>query len=495
MKANITVHHGGKAEALTADLGVTVAEALYAGGVSLSRPCGGKGICGKCRVRASGKLSPLSESEKSVLKTDVSQGFRLGCAARIEGDAEIYLDENKDFNIVSGSSALRPMASCGRNGIATDIGTTTLSAQLYCRDGRLYTKTAKNPQSAFGADVISRIGASLEGRGDELQRLIASELEHLWLALCEQAEISPADITDISVAGNTAMLYILTGKSPKSLAYAPFEADCLFGFTLKPCDIGISSFKNAEVYLPDCLSAFVGADITVGISACGMTESDKTALLVDIGTNGEIALWHGGTLYCCSTAAGPAFEGTGIAMGMQGTAGAVDKVFADSLGKIGVHVIGDLPAKGICGSGVLDAAALLAKIGAIDENGTIDDECEACEIAEYNDETAVKLCAGVYFTQKDIRMVQLAKSAICAGISVLAKKAGIAVSDIEHFYIAGGFGYYLNLDNAADIGLFPKALKGKAAVLGNSAQAGAALTLFRVKNGKRFAKYQKKQST
>jgi uncharacterized 2Fe-2S/4Fe-4S cluster protein (DUF4445 family) len=247
------------------------------------------------------------------------------------------------------------------------------------------------------------------------------------------------------------------------LSHAPFEADCLFGLWMDGASIGLKSSAHARVYLPACISAFVGADITCGVLASQMCTRPETALLVDLGTNGEIALWHGGKLYCCATAAGPAFEGGNIRMGAGSVLGAIDRVWSEDK-KIRYTTIGNSEPTGICGSGLIDAVATLIKLDLVDETGLM--EMGEAFISEK-----------ISLSQKDIRNVQLAKGAIAAGIKTLCHHVGIPVSQIDTLYIAGGFGSHADIQNAAAIGLIPRELKGKAVVLGNASLTGAVMLL------------------
>ena len=255
--------------------------------------------------------------------------------------------------------------------------------------------------------------------------------------------------------------------TPPGRAAAPFQARELFGKTVPAGALELPCPPDTPVYLPRCVSAFVGGDITTALLASGICRRPKSALLMDIGTNGEIALWHKGELLCCSTAAGPAFEGAGLSQGMQGAPGAIDHVSAAG-GRVSVHTIGDRPAVGICGSGAIDAVAALLAVGALDETG-----CFTGEADEY------PLTGQVRFTQQDIRQIQLAKSAIRAGTETLLHRAGVGAQELSQAAVAGGFGSYVDLGSAAAIGLVPEELVGRCRVLGNAALAGAAMLLRR----------------
>lgn len=432
-------------------------------------PCGGHGNCGKCKVIAHGSLSPLSDNErKHLTEKEIADGARLSCCTYVLGDCTVIgAGGNEDGNILTrtdlDTSSLSP--SFEKYGAAIDIGTTTLAAKLYDTTGRVLADTARlNPQAAFGADVISRIEASINGKGRMLSECILSAIDEMLCELSAGASISAGEIESVVITGNTAMLHLLTNTSPEPLSHAPFCAERLFGETLSASALGLTAIPTeAQIYLPPCIAAFVGADTVCAILASRMCNHSKSSLLTDIGTNGEMALLQNGILTVCSTAAGPAFEGVGISMGMRGSVGAIDKVVLQN-GTPFAHVIGNVPPVGICGSGLIDAVACLLLNETLDETGYLDDD-----IAE--------ISAPVVLTQQDIRMVQLAKSAICAGIRTLMHNAGTDSCDISTFYLAGGFGSYLDIKNAGRIGLIPSELTDKVKVIGNAALTGASMLL------------------
>ena len=439
---------------------------------NMDHPCGGHGKCGKCKIIAHGALSPISPSEQQRLSPEeIRCGVRLACCTTVEGDCEIVTailqGYEKEKIITDGTMpAFVPDPSFSRYGVAFDIGTTTLAARLYSPSGKMLAQESRrNPQAVLGADVISRIEASLRGETERLAKLIIRAIDEMILLLASQANIDPLEIDGAVITGNTAMLYFLTATSPKALSHAPFDADRLFGETLSASALGLQSLApNAHIYLPPCIAAFVGADTVCAILSTRLCEASEPSLLADIGTNGEMALWCNGTLSVCSTAAGPAFEGVGISMGMQGANGAIDRVRLTETGHLDVHVIGDTKPIGICGSGLVDAVACLLEADQIDETG-------------YTEEDELTVSAPVILTDKDIRMLQLAKSAICAGLLTLLKTADISASNISALHIAGGFGSYLNKINAARIGLIPAQLTEKATAVGNAALAGASMLL------------------
>ena len=284
----------------------------------------------------------------------------------------------------------------------------------------------------------------------------------LVLEMAASAHISAEAVDALVITGNTAMLYLLTQTDPDCLSHAPFAASRLFGETLAAGELGLPC-PHAQVYLPRCMSAFVGADITTALLASGICSKPDPRMLVDIGTNGEIALWHRGQLSCCSTAAGPAFEGAGLSMGMAGKTGAVDHVRVQD-GALQAHVIGGGAPKGICGSGVIDSLACLLELEQLDETGLLEQD-------------PAPVAPPVCLTQKDVRMVQLAKSAICAGLRTLLRVEGLCGADAAELAVAGGFGSYLDVDSAGRIGLLPEELVPRVRVLGNAALSGAAMLL------------------
>lgn len=447
--------------------GIRLSEALAQTPVSTAWPCGGLGRCGKCRVTAFGALSEPDGQEKAFLSEEERQaGVRLACRTFVLGDCRVEAAVSGGEAIQTdggaGVSAVRPMFV--HFGAAVDLGTTTLAARLYDASGTCLASGGRmNPQSRWGADVISRIQASMDGAREEIAACVREGLAGLLRELAEQAGIETQAIDGAVITGNTAMLYLLTASAPDALSRAPFEADRLFGCEVEAASLALPLAPDAQVYLPRCISAFVGADITAAITAAGLCRSGETRLLADIGTNGEMALWHGGELCCCSTAAGPAFEGAGLSMGMQGANGAVDHLRVED-GELRAHVLGGGEPVGICGSGVVDALACLLATEVLDESGLLDPE-------------PAPVCGKVQLTQKDVRAVQLAKSAVAAGLVTLTQTAGLGFDRVESLSIAGGFGSYLDVKNAGAIGLIPQELVPRTRILGNAALRGAAMLL------------------
>ncbi len=416
--------------------------------------CGGKGRCGKCKVYVSGQLSPLTQAETSLLtQEEIAAGCRLACQAEVEGDYVVHKTHKDDDMVVqtgfgtdfgSTASAFDSSARSADSdhiGAAIDIGTTTLAAYWYdLSTGQLIDqRSAANPQRSFGADVISRIERAMAGDLEQLSDVLRRGLEPLL----------PDKWARLVLTGNTTMLYTLCGHDPEPLSHAPFIADHTYGY------------EKDGVILPPCLSAYVGADLSTAALAAGLWKAgqlavDKPTLLLDAGTNGEILLAANGHLYGCATACGPAFEGSQISCGLPSVPGAICHVTPD----FSVETIAGRPPKGYCGSGILDITAALLDSEMLDETGFLEEwPEEASTLPE--------------LTQKDIREIQLAKSAIAAGCDALMHAAG--VTELDTIYLAGGFGSQLNVESARRIGLIPPARHTIA--IGNGAGHGAALLL------------------
>lgn len=432
-------------------------------------PCGGHGTCGKCRVTVNGAVSPLTEEERRLLPPEMLEnGIRLACRTEVLGDCFVTLAaQGKEQVRTDGELPGVEIAPLFLHyGAAVDIGTTTVAARLYDSSGRLLAEeSCLNPQSVWGADVISRMEAALAGNAGRIADAIRNTVNTMLSGLAARAGIPAEKIEDVVITGNTVMLHLLTGEDVEPLTHAPFLARRLFGETVTARTLGLEVLSpETSVYLPPCIAAFVGADTVTALLASEMRKTPDTGLLADIGTNGEMVLWHKEKLYACSTAAGPAFEGAGISMGMGGRSGAIDRVWTDETGDLHAHVIGEVPPAGLCGSGLVDAVACFLETELLDETGYLEDD-------------PVTVAPPVTLTQEDIRKVQLAKSAIHAGMRTLLHSAGLPLEEVCTLYIAGGFGSYLDVRSAGRIGLFPCELVDRVKVLGNAALAGASMLL------------------
>ena len=429
---------------------------------SLTFPCAGNHTCGKCKVKISGNVLPPEAGElKFLTQEEQKKGIRLACFAKVCGEAVVESIEEK-HSIAAYRDEIEPKIPGSGAVCAVDIGTTTVVVALYSAEtGRLLAQQMEpNVQKAYGADVISRIESCKQYGVEALSDAIRAQIEKMYQKALAEAGIG--SVSKMVVTGNTTMLHIFEGLSPESIGVYPFDTVSLFGT--------VSSFHQA--YLPRCVGAYVGADVMCSVTASGMLDRDENSILADMGTNGEMALYRDGKLTCCSTAAGPAFEGAELSCGSAAIDGAVTSACVRD-GKLELSIIGGGEAKSICGSGVISLISLFKDLEIIDETGRFTEI--PCEHVGHLENDCFRLKGtSVHITQQDIRQIQLAKSAICAGILTLSQETDTPLEDIRRLYIAGGFGAHINIDEAVNIGLIPEAFRDRCVVLGNAALGGAA---------------------
>ncbi|MCK9479171.1 MAG: ASKHA domain-containing protein [Firmicutes bacterium] len=392
--------------------------------------CGGRGTCGKCGVIINGKTA-------------------LACQTVVKSDMTVVLPDTKKAQILT-EGIKRKIVSDGEDGlgIAVDIGTTTVAAQLIqLFDGKVIkTISQLNRQKRFGADVMSRMQ-----KGDKpLHKCIIEQLNEIIGLLG-----GGYDVKRMLIAGNTVMMHFVQGFDTSRLAVSPYAPYSAAMNAFPASHYGLEG--EFEVITAPSIDGFVGADTVCAMLACSMDIKNETMLLVDIGTNGEIALKHNDKVICCSTAAGTAFEGAQIKHGIGCVEGAINTFSIDN----GVHIttIGNKAPIGICGSGIIDCVAQMLKHDIIDDTGYL--------------ESDFKIADNIYITQPDIREIQLAKSAIRSGIDTLLAEAGIGCNDVDKVFLAGAMGSFINLDSAMQINLLPGELKEKTEVVGNAAVGGA----------------------
>lgn len=376
-------------------------------------------------------------------------------------------------------------------GLAIDIGTTTIAVYLMnLNDGsEIDVISQVNNQRNYGADVISRIDYTLENGLKELQDSIVNQINEIVATIAKNNSINIDNIYDTVIVGNTTMIHFLLGVPAENIAKAPYISAFTEAIELNPQVIGFN-FKSNISIMPG-ISSYVGSDITAGILSSGMLDSEEYSFLLDLGTNGEMALGNKNEIITCSTAAGPAFEGANIKYGVGGILGAISKIDL-SKDKI-FDTIGDKQPCGICGSGVLDIVSEMIKYSLINKRGKIfDKDIDDFEFPEYKNlvENIVEIDKMkqfiiakndndeiITFTQKDIREVQLAKAAINAGIQILLKEKNIDFDQLKCLYIGGGFGNYMNIESSLQIGMIPIELKDKIKSIGNCAGSGAKMYL------------------
>lgn len=430
--------------------GTNLLEALRKAGFVLPADCGGKRTCRKCQV---------------ILN---SQNV-LACQTLVEEDAVVELTP---MSIEKGYDFIKQIEIDLNHayGIACDIGTTSIACYLVDLDTYAICDyfTDFNHQVAFGADVISRIDQCRLGNLPILHHTIINQLVRVVEYFLSKHNLT--EIKRMYVSCNTTMAHLLAGIDPSPIGQAPFTPVFTNTFLLE--NTKLNAYITNIVILPS-VGAYLGSDILAGILASRMLETNKNALLIDIGTNGEIILKTGQQLYGCSTAAGPAFEGGRISCGMAAIPGAINEVQLID-GKVKLKTVEGKP-KGICGCGLVDLIAVMRKEKLLDCSGALQKSSSPLSKKIKND--VFYVTGEIYLSQKDVREFQLAKSAIISGILSLATTARISLDQIETVYLAGGFGFYLNLDNAYSVGLLPETFRGKVRSIGNASGMGAKICL------------------
>ncbi|HIZ55691.1 MAG TPA: DUF4445 domain-containing protein [Firmicutes bacterium] len=450
--------------------GQNLLKALRAEGFLIPAPCGGNGTCGKCHVIVNGHSIPSCRTQVTADMTVTlpvqENAFTVQTGYQTE-NGDHPAQQSRSF-FMRASNLSSPLPDAASLAIAVDIGTTTLAAQLLSRaTGEILASVSSiNSQRVFGADVITRIQSACEGNLSAMSSTVKKDLLRMFEQLLMQAARNATDVQEIWIAGNTTMTYLLLEQDCASLGHFPFSTDYSLQDVYSFSEIFHSGLLACPVRIVPWISAFVGGDITAGLLFT-LQDPGQNCLLVDLGTNGEMALWTEGKILATSTAAGPAFEGGNLSCGSGSIPGAVCAVACDGH-TLQAQTIDHQPAIGICGTGVLDAAACLIQNGWMDESGLLEDPYfdDGVLIAEKADGSPVLL------TQQDIRELQLAKSAVRAGIEVLLDEAGLSQQQIDRIFLAGGFGQHIRIESAVAVGLIPSALSGRVTPVGNSSLGG-----------------------
>lgn len=431
---------------------------------SIEFPCGGNGLCGNCKVKLLAGDIKISEQHARILqKKQLSSEWRLACYSYITEDVTLYIHQCE--HIIQTDQTIFSMQPESGYGIAIDLGSTTIVSQLVnLQNGHIEAvSTALNPQSIYGADIISRISYALSSQEHSIQlcQLIRNGIKKLIQEIIEK---KPYEIRKVMISGNSVMYNLFCALDISSLAAYPFQSreNNIQEFTPQELNWPLP-FECNIFFLPN-ISHFVGSDILSGIEAIQMHKKKRFQALIDLGTNGEIAIGNREKILCTSTAAGPAFEGLQISQGMRASTGAIYQIDEN---RNQIKVIGNSEAIGICGSGLVDAIHLFLKQKKIDYSGTI-----------IGDSHFLPIHGKIGLTDKDIREFQLAKAAICTGIEILTKELGISINDIEHFYISGGLGNYLDIDKAINVGLLEVKHKEQVRKMNNTALLGTRMFLF-----------------
>lgn len=445
---------------LTLERGTPLHDVLFEHGVEF--PCGGHGVCGGCKIKILEGDAPVTKDDKAKLsESELTNGRRLACCCTADIDMTIEL-EQWETRILSDETYAGAGVGNGL-GVAVDIGSTTLVAQLLdlSTGDVLAVETSLNPQAKHGADIMSRVEFAMSTHGmNTLTNEIRRSVYEMLLRLYDSAERHDENIASVVLVGNTVMHHLFCGIHPSALSRYPFETQHGGMKNFSPNDIGWALPGNPEIIFMPCIGGFVGSDILAGIIATGVLDSDRLSVLVDLGTNGEIAIGNNDRIICASTAAGPAFEGARISMGMRAVSGAISEVITEHNG-FKCKVLGGVKPRGICGSGLVDAVSAGLHLNRIHPSGRLN-----------TNGNQFHLCGEVQVTQTDVRELQLAKGAIAAGIQIILRKIDAGYEDIENILLAGAFGNYVNPESACRIGLFPFA-PDKIIPAGNAALKGA----------------------
>ncbi|MCK5572656.1 MAG: DUF4445 domain-containing protein, partial [Bacteroidetes bacterium] len=421
-KVHVRLHPQGTA--LDVESGTPLQDVLFPHGVEF--PCGGRGRCKGCRVRLLRGTLPVTDEQRRMLTDEeLRGGWRLSCQCVAESDITIELAQ-WEASILTDQTQFEFHPRRGL-GVAVDLGTTTIVAQLLDLETArvLAVRTALNLQARFGADVMSRVSCAVEEGGhDKLVKVVRDQIGKILGELLEAAAANPGDIAEVVLVGNTVMHHLFCKLDLQPLAFYPFESPTLGEYVFSGARVGWSFLAETPVRFLPCIGGYVGSDILAGVMATHMQKSDRVVALVDLGTNGEIVLGNRNRLVCSSTAAGPAFEGARIFMGMRASTGAISEVHVEN-GNLSCHVLGNVAPRGICGSGLVDAVASCLDLGLVQNNGRLS-----------GDTGYLQLCDPVRLSQTDVRELQLAKGAIAAGIRILLDESGLKSEDLGALYLA-----------------------------------------------------------
>ena len=510
----------------------TVREALQRMGIEIETPCDGQGVCGQCAIQVEDPEGVPETPHKNITREQAAEGVRLACRVCPRSDLTVRLSaelfeetlilEGADFSdspvgarrVFRGRIA--PAARVSRRddatwmrydggsewvrledwekgfapkGLAIDLGTTTLVVSLLSlwTGEELATASALNPQVWYGHDVMTRIqrGSTEEGRA-ELVEAVREGLNRLIEEVCSNSESNAQEVLDVVIGGNTTMLQLAADIDPAPLGRVPFAVDIRGSKAYPAKRFGLHVNPEARVYVPPISHAFIGSDISAGLVVCeGFFSSEASMLFIDVGTNGEMALSRGNRWIITSTAAGPAFEGMGISSGRRAVVGAVQAAITNGK-SVEFSTVGDAPPKGICGSGIIDLIAVLLTLKVLDPTGRMKHPGEknglpaavASLLEDLEGKAAFRLGENVYFTQEDVRQVQLAKGAIRTAIDMLLGQDGSAA--LDKVVIAGAFGHALRPGSLEGIGMIPPGMAEKVSFAGNTSRLGCTRLLLDV---------------
>jgi len=555
--------------------GENLLDVMRDAGIRIESLCGGKGMCGKCKViLESGDIKKVSRTpDKFLSQAELDQGYYLACMVRVQGDCtftiptesridspKILLTAEVDLGEIDPSAArylleaspfvdspllvshrritlkgyrgLQPRVdddvyskvqmlgerepltatvtrtnefpeiidvvpgdlTLSNYGLAIDIGTTTIVGFLAnLTTGKILSRASEmNRQITYGEELVTRISFARKPEGLKvLQKSVVETINDVIRKLTSEADVNPEDISDICAGGNTVMNHMFTGLDPAYLELANVEVS-RDPIIRKAKDLGLHTNPEAYAYCVPNVSRFLGGDAVGDVLVSNMHRSDEISLMVDLGTNGEVVFGNSDWLFSSSCASGPAFEGEGVRHGMRGAQGGIDHVKIDpDTCRAEYSVIENTRPKGICGSGLIDLAAEMFKVGIIDFVGKlVPRRSQMIREGKWGleylvvpaDETAIG--QDIVITQADLDYVIDSKAAACGAITVLMHKLKIGIGDVSHLYLAGAFGTYTDLDNAMKLGIFPEFPNVEIHPIGNGSLAGAYSTLMSMEKRK-----------
>lgn len=485
----------GDKEIENIDISKSILEILVSHKIFINNPCNGKGICGKCKIKIiNGKVSLFTSTEQKFLsEKEIKEGIRLACLTYLYGSATIeIIDKEKRGDVLVDSFTRDFVKDNMMNGlgIAVDIGTTTVVAELIdlSNGSAIANASMINPQKQYGLDVLTRITYENEN-GDEgirnLKDAIIDGLNVLLHNLINKTKRKNDEIRKIVISANCTMMHMLLGIDARSIGRYPYKPAFVESKIVNARALGLDVGDETICICLPHVSSFIGADIVSGIYVCDLKKIKGNVLFIDIGTNAEIVLNANGRLISCSCAAGPALEGMNISQGMRAENGAIEDVVIDG-DNVSVKTIGNEKPEGLCGSGILAVIKELIRNKIIKKNGAFikkedledgDFRINRIQIIDKKKEYVIDREAKVSITQSDIRQVQLAKGAILSGFVALLNKCNIDMVSLDKVLVAGQFGAHLPAESIVGVGILPKEIKDKISYVGNVSKAGAYITL------------------
>jgi uncharacterized 2Fe-2S/4Fe-4S cluster protein (DUF4445 family) len=443
--------------------------------------CRGNGACGLCRVEVeAGNLAPPAENELLHLTPEqLACGVRLACALTPCEDLHIRIlraDHRPGWRELASEDLSNRRCAKGSvgtgKGLAVDLGTTQIRVSLWdlARGVRLGGRVGPNPQSVFGSDVVTRLLAAEESSATahRISDVASLAINEALLEMCQSSVVAPSEVTKVVVVGNTAMVALLTQTNPRTLldpgSWGEPVTCCLSRLEAWVAEMGLSPDASVTAVAP--LGGFVGSDLLAAVLATDLT-AVPGSVLVDFGTNSEIALWDGATLWVTSAAGGPAFEGQGLQCGMPAEPGAIHKIeHKDGRSRLKFRVIGGLEPQGLCGSGLVDLIAMLRSTGELSASGRLAEPFVESGFFVDADKPTIRL------TNRDIDIFQRAKGAIGAGVRTLLAKTDLGGRGLPRVCVCGAFGHHLNAENARLIGLLPNVPAASIELTGGAAMSG-----------------------